>query len=81
VTESTATSAGATPLAGASVVINHNHTPELAQKIVADIQAAGGAAIAATADVSVRCLRDALAVERAITKRRCWQGLPSSAGC
>jgi 3-oxoacyl-[acyl-carrier protein] reductase len=69
VTESTAASAGATPLAGktalvtgaatgigkaiaaalaaagASVVINHNHTPELAQKVVADIQAAGGAAM------------------------------------
>jgi 3-oxoacyl-[acyl-carrier protein] reductase len=40
--------------AGASVVINHNHTPGLAQKVVADIQAAGGAAIAVTADVSIR---------------------------
>jgi NAD(P)-dependent dehydrogenase (short-subunit alcohol dehydrogenase family) len=31
--------------AGASVVINHNHTPELADKVVAEIAAAGGTVI------------------------------------
>ena len=36
------------------MVINHNHTPELAGKVVAEITAAGGAAIAAAADISVR---------------------------
>jgi len=40
--------------AGASVVINHNHMPEPAGKVVAEITEAGGTAIAATADVSIR---------------------------
>ena len=47
-------SAAALAAAGANVVINHNHTPELAGKVVAEITAAGGAAIAAAADISVR---------------------------
>ena len=40
--------------AGASVVINHNHMPEPAGNVVAEITEAGGTAIAATADVSIR---------------------------
>lgn len=41
-------------VAGASVVINHNHMPEPAGKVVAEITEAGGTAIAAAADVSIR---------------------------
>ena len=40
--------------AGASVVINHNHMPEPAGNVVAEITEAGGTAIAAAADVSIR---------------------------
>jgi 3-oxoacyl-[acyl-carrier protein] reductase len=46
--------AAALAAAGASVVINHNHMPELAEKVAADIRASGGTAIAAAADVSIR---------------------------
>jgi 3-oxoacyl-[acyl-carrier protein] reductase len=46
--------AGALAAAGASVVINHNHTPEPAGRAVAEITAAGGTAVAAAADVSIR---------------------------
>ncbi|HEX2818943.1 MAG TPA: SDR family oxidoreductase [Streptosporangiaceae bacterium] len=38
--------------AGARVVINHPHTPELAAKVVADIDTDGGTALAIAADVS-----------------------------
>jgi NAD(P)-dependent dehydrogenase (short-subunit alcohol dehydrogenase family) len=34
--------------------VNHDHTPESAEKIVAGIQAAGGSAMAVAADVSSR---------------------------
>jgi NAD(P)-dependent dehydrogenase (short-subunit alcohol dehydrogenase family) len=44
--------AAALAAAGANVVINHNHMPELAGKVVPEIIAAGGTAIAAAADVS-----------------------------
>ena len=44
--------AAALAAAGASVVINHNHTPEPAGQAVAEITAAGGTA--AAADVSIR---------------------------
>jgi NAD(P)-dependent dehydrogenase (short-subunit alcohol dehydrogenase family) len=33
-------------------VVNHNHTPEPAEKVVADIQAVGGTAIAIAAVVA-----------------------------
>jgi len=46
--------AGALAAAGANVVINHNHMPEPAGKVAAEITAAGGTAIAAAADVSNR---------------------------
>jgi NAD(P)-dependent dehydrogenase (short-subunit alcohol dehydrogenase family) len=39
---------------GAQVAVNHDHTPEPAEKVVADIQAAGGSAMAVAADVSSR---------------------------
>jgi len=38
--------------AGATVVVNHNHTGEAADKVVAEIEAAGGTAAAIAADVS-----------------------------
>ena len=46
--------AGALAAAGAQVVVNHNHTPDLAEKAAAEINEAGGTAIAVAADVSSR---------------------------
>jgi len=46
--------AGTLAAAGASVVLNHNHMPDLAGTAVAEITAAGGTAVAAAADVSIR---------------------------
>src|SRR5207247_9392490 len=46
--------------AGAHVVVNHNHTPEPAEEVVADIVAAGGSAVAVAADVSDRAEYSAL---------------------
>lgn len=40
--------------AGASVALNHNHMPDLAGPVVAEITATGGTAIAVAADVSIR---------------------------
>src|ERR1700735_3578923 len=40
--------------AGARVVVNHNHTPEPAEKLAAAINEAGGTAVALAADVSSR---------------------------
>jgi NAD(P)-dependent dehydrogenase (short-subunit alcohol dehydrogenase family) len=39
---------------GAAVMVNHNQTPGPADKVVADINAAGGTAVAAAADISIR---------------------------
>jgi 3-oxoacyl-[acyl-carrier protein] reductase len=39
---------------GVRVVINHPHTPEAAEKAVADIEAAGGSCLALAADISDR---------------------------
>ena len=47
------TIAAALATAGAQVVVNHNHTPEPAEKMVADIQAAGRTAIAIAADALI----------------------------
>jgi 3-oxoacyl-[acyl-carrier protein] reductase len=47
--------------AGASVVINYNHTPGLAGKVAAEIAAAGGTAAAAAADISIRAGYQAMA--------------------
>ena len=46
--------AGALAAGGAQVLVNHNHTPELADKVVAGIEAAGGVAMTVAADVSNR---------------------------
>jgi len=46
--------AAALAAAGARVVVNHNHTPEPAEKVVAGIEATGGTAIAVAADISSR---------------------------
>ena len=46
--------AAAHAAAGANVVINHNHTPDLAGTVVAGIEAAGGTAVAIAADVTSR---------------------------
>jgi 3-oxoacyl-[acyl-carrier protein] reductase len=46
--------AAALAAAGASVVVNHNHTPQPAEKVVAEIGEAGGTAVAIAADVSSR---------------------------
>jgi 3-oxoacyl-[acyl-carrier protein] reductase len=46
--------AGTLAAAGASVVINHNHMPDLAGTVAAEITAAGGTAVAAAADVGIR---------------------------
>ncbi len=46
--------AAALAAAGARVVFNHPHTPELAEKAAAGIEAAGGTALAIAADISRR---------------------------
>jgi 3-oxoacyl-[acyl-carrier protein] reductase len=49
--------------AGARVVVNHPHTPEPASKVVADIEAAGGTAVAIAADVRERAEFQAMVAE------------------
>ena len=49
--------------AGARVVVNHPHTPEPAAKAVADIEAAGGTAVAIAADVRERAEYQAMIAE------------------
>jgi 3-oxoacyl-[acyl-carrier protein] reductase len=49
--------------AGARVVVNHPHTPEPAAKVVADIEAAGGTAVAIAADVRERAEYQAMVAE------------------
>ncbi len=46
---------------GARVVVNHPHTPEPAAKVVAEIEAAGGSALAIAADISSRAEFGAMA--------------------
>jgi 3-oxoacyl-[acyl-carrier protein] reductase len=64
--------------AGASVVINHNHTPELADKVVAEITATGGTAAAATADISIRAEYQAM-VDRMLAEFGRWDILVNNA--
>jgi len=53
------------------VVINHPHTPELADKVVADIEVGGGAALAVAADISSQAeYRDM--VDRLLAARGRW---------
>jgi 3-oxoacyl-[acyl-carrier protein] reductase len=63
---------------GARVVVNHNHTPEAADKVVADINAAGGTAIAAAADISSRVQYQAM-VERLLAEFGRWDILVNNA--
>jgi 3-oxoacyl-[acyl-carrier protein] reductase len=64
--------------AGARVVVNHPHTPELADKVVADIQAAGGVALALAADISKRAEYEAM-VERLLSEYGRWDVLVNNA--
>ena len=64
--------------AGAQTVVNHNHTPEPAEKVVADIQAAGGTAIAIAADISSRAQYQAM-VQRLLTEFGRWDILVNNA--
>jgi 3-oxoacyl-[acyl-carrier protein] reductase len=70
--------AGTLAAAGARVVINHPHTPEPAATVVADIQAAGGAAIAIAADVSDRAEYQSM-VERLLSEYGRWDVLVNNA--
>jgi len=55
--------AAALAACGARVVINYPHTPELAGKVVAGIEASGGAALALAADISIRAEYQAMVEE------------------
>jgi 3-oxoacyl-[acyl-carrier protein] reductase len=70
--------AGTLAAAGARVVINHPHTPQPAATVVADIQAAGGAAIAIAADVSDRAEYQSM-VERLLGEYGRWDVLVNNA--
>jgi 3-oxoacyl-[acyl-carrier protein] reductase len=69
---------GALAAAGANVVINHNHMPEPAGKVVAEITAAEGTAIAAAADVSNRAEYQAM-VEQLLAEFGRWDILVNNA--
>jgi 3-oxoacyl-[acyl-carrier protein] reductase len=64
--------------AGAFTVINHNHTPEPAAAVVADIEAAGGSAVAIAADVSDRAEYEAL-VQQILSTHGRWDVLVNNA--
>ena len=70
--------AAALAAAGAAVVVNHNHTPEPADKVVADINAADGTAIAAAADISSRAQYQAM-VDRLLAGFGRWDILVNNA--
>jgi 3-oxoacyl-[acyl-carrier protein] reductase len=70
--------AGALAAAGASVVINHNYTPEPAGRAVAEITAAAGTAVAAAADVSIRAEYQAM-VEQMLAAFGRWDILVNNA--
>jgi 3-oxoacyl-[acyl-carrier protein] reductase len=70
--------AGALAAAGARVVVNHPHTPEPAAAVVADIAAAGGAALAIAADISSRAQYRAM-VERLLGEYGRWDVLVNNA--
>jgi 3-oxoacyl-[acyl-carrier protein] reductase len=48
---------------GARVVVNHPHTPELADKVIAGIESCGGSALALAADISNRAEYQAMVEE------------------
>ena len=64
--------------AGAQVVVNHNHTPESAEKLVAAINEADGTAMALAADVSSRAEYQAM-VERLLAAFGRWDILVNNA--
>ena len=64
--------------AGASVVINHNHTPDLAEKVAAEITTAGGTVTAAAADVSIRAEYQSM-VDQMLTEFGRWDILVNNA--
>ena len=63
---------------GARVVINHPHTPELADQVVAGIGATGGSALAIAADISSREQYQAM-VERMLGEYGRWDVLVNNA--
>ena len=64
--------------AGARVVVNHNHTPEPAEKLAAAINEAGGTAVALAADVSSRAEYQAM-VHRLLAAFGRWDILVNNA--
>src|SRR4029450_8548141 len=70
--------AGALAAAGTRVVVNHPHTPEPAAAVVADIQAAGGSALAVAADISDRAEYQAM-VQRLLGEYGRWDVLVNNA--
>lgn len=70
--------AAALAAAGARVVVNHPHTPQPAAAVVADIAAAGGAALAIAADISNRAQYRAM-VERLLGEWGRWDVLVNNA--
>ena len=70
--------AAALAAAGASVVINHNHTPEPAARAMAEIITAGGTAVTAAADVSNRAEYQAM-VEEMLAEFGPWDVLVNNA--
>lgn len=63
---------------GAAVVVNHNHTPGPAEKVVAGIEEGGGAAIAVAADVTSRSEFEAM-VGRLLAEFGRWDVLVNNA--
>ena len=70
--------AAALAAAGAQTAVNHNHTPEPAEKVVAGIETAGGTAIAVAADISGRAECQAM-VEQLLTAYGRWDTLVNNA--
>ena len=63
---------------GANVVIDHPHTPDLADKVVADIEEAGGSALAVAADISNRAEYQAM-IDRLLGEYGQWEVLVNNA--
>jgi 3-oxoacyl-[acyl-carrier protein] reductase len=70
--------ASALAQAGARVAVNHPHTPELADPVVADIRRSGGTAIALAADISDRSEYERM-VERVLDTYGGWDILVNNA--
>ena len=70
--------AAALAAAGANIVINHNHTPDLAGTVVPGIEAAGGTAVAIAADVTSRAEYQAMIEQTLVTFGR-WDILVNNA--